>query len=57
MSKLEDKSITIAEAIRNIEVGRYVMPAFQRQFVWGMDQIEKLWDSILLGYPIATFLF
>ena len=33
------------------------MPAFQRQFVWGMEQIEKLWDSILLDYPIATFLF
>lgn len=33
------------------------MPAFQRQFVWSMSQIEKLWDSILLDYPIATFLF
>ena len=33
------------------------MPAFQRQFVWSMEQIEKLWDSILLHYPIATFLF
>ena len=33
------------------------MPAFQRQFVWSMEQIEKLWDSILLDYPIATFLF
>ena len=33
------------------------MPAFQRQFVWNMEQIEKLWDSILLDYPIATFLF
>ena len=33
------------------------MPAFQRQFVWSMEQIEKLWDSILLNYPIATFLF
>ena len=33
------------------------MPAFQRQYVWSMDQIEKLWDSILLDYPIATFLF
>jgi uncharacterized protein with ParB-like and HNH nuclease domain len=22
-----------------------------------MEQIEKLWDSILLDYPIATFLF
>jgi uncharacterized protein with ParB-like and HNH nuclease domain len=28
------------------------MPAFQRQFVWNMKQIEKLWDSILLNYPI-----
>lgn len=33
------------------------MPAFQRQYVWNMEQIEKLWDSILLDYPIATFLF
>ena len=33
------------------------MPAFQRQFVWSTEQIEKLWDSILLDYPIATFLF
>lgn len=57
MSSLEDKSITIAEALENIQRGKYVMPAFQRQFVWSMAQIEKLWDSILLGYPIATFLF
>ena len=33
------------------------MPAFQRQYVWSMEQVEKLWDSILLDYPIATFLF
>lgn len=43
--------------MQNIRDGKYVMPAFQRQFVWGMEQIEKLWDSILLDYPIATFLF
>lgn len=41
----------------HIQNGKYVMPAFQRQFVWSMEQIEKLWDSILLDYPIATFLF
>ncbi len=57
MSKLFDNSITIYEAIQNIKDGKYVMPAFQRQYVWGMEQIEKLWDSILLDYPIATFLF
>lgn len=57
MSKLIDSSITINEALENIGNGKYVMPAFQRQYVWSMEQIEKLWDSILLDYPIATFLF
>lgn len=57
MSRLHDESITIYEALNGIKEGKYVMPAFQRQFVWSMSQIEKLWDSILLDYPIATFLF
>lgn len=57
MSTLKDDSITIYEAMKHIKNEKYVMPAFQRQFVWSMEQIEKLWDSILLDYPIATFLF
>lgn len=57
MSNLTDSGITIYEALLNIKNGKYVMPAFQRQYVWNMEQIEKLWDSILLNYPIATFLF
>ena len=57
MENLKDSSITIYEALQLIKDGKYVMPAFQRQFVWNMGQIEKLWDSILLNYPIATFLY
>ena len=57
MSKLNKNGITIFEALQNIKEGKYAMPAFQRQFVWSMGHIEKLWDSILLHYPIATFLF
>ena len=57
MSKLVDEKMTIYEALQNIETGKYVMPAFQRQYVWDMARIEKLWDSILLDYPISTFLF
>lgn len=57
MSILIDNKITIYEALEHIKNGKYVMPAFQRQYVWSMEQIEKLWDSILLDYPIATFLF
>lgn len=49
--------VTIFEALHHIKSGKFIMPAFQRQYVWSMEQIEKLWDSILLDYPIATFLF
>lgn len=45
MSKLKDNSLSIYEALQNIKDGKYVMPAFQRQFVWSMQQIEKLWDT------------
>ncbi len=54
---LEDGAITVYEALQNIKNKKYVIPSFQRQFVWNMEQIERLWDSILQGYPIATFLF
>ena len=57
MSRLNDESITIYEAMKNIQTGKYVMPAFQRQYVWSMEKIEKLWDSILQGYDVSTFLF
>lgn len=57
MSKLNNGCISIYDAMQHIRDGKYVMPAFQRQYVWSMEQIEKLWDSILLDYPIATFLF
>lgn len=52
MSEFVDNSITIYEALEHIHSGKYVMPAFQRQYVWSMEQIEKLWDSILLDYPM-----
>lgn len=57
MNRLKDDNVSIYEAMKNIKNGKYVMPAFQRQYVWSMEQIEKLWDSILLDYPISTFLF
>lgn len=32
------------------------LPTMQRGFVWKVSQIEALWDSILRGYPIGSFL-
>lgn len=34
----------------------FQLPPIQRNSVWNVSQIEKLWDSILRGYPIGSFL-
>jgi uncharacterized protein with ParB-like and HNH nuclease domain len=49
--------ITIYQAIDRINVNKYLLPAFQREFVWTADQIEKLFDSLMRGYPISSMLF
>ncbi len=57
MKTINDESISIFDALNKIKENKYVIPAFQRQFVWDVSRIEKLWDSILLDYPFSTFLF
>lgn len=32
------------------------LPPIQRNAVWKISQIEKLWDTILRGFPIGSFL-
>src|SRR5690554_2664551 len=33
------------------------LPSIQRGFIWKPKQVEDLWDSILRGYAIGSFLF
>lgn len=49
--------ITISQAIDRIRRKEYLLPVFQREFVWTADQIEKLFDSLMKGYPISSMLF
>src|SRR5688572_27516035 len=49
--------ITISKAIEAIQSNQYVLPAIQREFVWSSEQIERLFDSLMRGYPISSFLF
>lgn len=49
--------ITISKIIEGIQANSYVLPAIQREFVWKPAQVEKLFDSLLRGYPIGSFLF
>jgi hypothetical protein len=48
--------ITIAQAVKGIQTQDLVLPAIQREFVWEDTQIVRLFDSILRGYPIGSFL-
>ena len=50
-------AITIYEALENIVGNKFILPAIQRKFVWKSEQIEALFDSIMRGYPINTFMF
>ncbi|MGR6973896.1 DUF262 domain-containing protein [Streptomyces cynarae] len=48
--------ITIANALEKIHRREYVLPAIQREFVWSRDKITRLFDSLMRGYPIGSFL-
>lgn len=57
MSSGFKQPITIKEAIDNIYNRYYLIPAIQRKFTWSSEQIEMLFDSIMRGYPINSFMF
>ncbi|MDR1617615.1 MAG: DUF262 domain-containing protein, partial [Treponema sp.] len=47
----------IFEILKNINQNKIILPSIQRDFVWTKQQVVALFDSIMLGYPISTFLF
>jgi hypothetical protein len=57
MSGEYERAISIGKSIQNIVSRRYLLPAIQRKFTWSTSQIEVLFDSIMRGYPINTFMF
>lgn len=57
MSSGFQSPITIKDAIDKIYDRKFLLPAIQRKFTWSSNQIEMLFDSIMHGYPISTFLF
>jgi len=47
---------SIADIVEVIRSNELFLPALQRKFVWDTPQIEGLFDSIMQGFPIGTFL-
>ena len=48
---------TIKQTLDQIYRHDLVLPAIQREFVWSNDQICRLFDSLMQGYPFGAFLY
>ena len=48
---------TIEKTLDQIHRHDLVLPAIQREFVWHPEQIGRLFDSLMQGYPFGTFLY
>lgn len=57
LSDVYQSGLTIKSALEDVSKNLYVLPAIQREFVWKPDQICRLFDSLMQGYPFGTFLF
>jgi hypothetical protein len=53
---MEYRALRIVDVVKGFNKD-YFLPAIQREFVWEIEQIETLFDSILGDYPIGSFLF
>lgn len=52
----EYKRETIQKTVEEINRNMF-LPDIQRPFVWEEEKIYKLFDSLMRGYPISTFLY
>lgn len=51
------ESISIKQAVTDIEYGKIFLPPIQRNFVWNYDRIVNLFDSLFRNYPIGNCIF
>ena len=49
--------MSVRYLVNGIKDGEYYLPSIQREFVWEIDRITRLFDSLMKGYPIGSFLF
>lgn len=49
--------LKVTEVIEHLRKDEYLIPTFQRDFVWQPENIKKLWDSIFRFYPIGSLLY
>lgn len=56
MSNIQNIDVSLQEIVKNISKNTYLIPKFQRDFVWKDRDIIDLGDSLIRGYPISSLL-
>jgi uncharacterized protein with ParB-like and HNH nuclease domain len=54
--KISIQNRNVLEFIQFLAAGRFLIPTFQRPFVWNPEDIIRLWDSLYQRYPIGSIL-
>jgi len=55
--KISIKKENLGELIRKLSDGRFLIPTFQRPYVWDPENICYLWHSIYECFPIGSILY
>ena len=51
------EDLKIEEVVKLLREDKFLIPTFQREFVWQPANIVKLWDSMFRFYPIGSILY
>ena len=55
--KINIRNRNLSEFIHQLASGKFLIPTFQRLFIWDPEHIVNLWDSIYRCYPIGSILY
>ena len=55
--KINTQDTGIFDFINGLKTGKYLIPSFQREFVWEPCDIIRLWESIYNFYPVGNILY
>ena len=50
------EDLKIEHFVEKLKNDKFLIPTFQRDFVWEPENIVKLWDSIYRFYPVGSIL-
>jgi uncharacterized protein with ParB-like and HNH nuclease domain len=48
--------VFLEELFEEIKQGKLRSPRFQRPFIWNAEDMRKLFESVVKGYPIGSLL-